>query len=77
MNSGYQKDFKDKLKKTIVVRKGESFNLEKEAKIINPHKMDLATTSDNTYKFFKLNPKSKALKLIPQENKPIFEQSHY
>ena len=43
--SGYQKDFGDKLKKTLVVKNGESFNLEKEAKIINPHKMDLATTA--------------------------------
>lgn len=43
--SGYQKDFNDKLKKTIVVKNGDSFNLEKEAKIINPHRMDMGTTS--------------------------------
>ena len=50
--SGYQKDFGDKLKKTIVMKNGESFNLEKEAKIINPHKMDMGTTSGQTYKNF-------------------------
>lgn len=43
--SGYQKDFGDKLKKTIVLKNGEAFNLEKEAKIINPHRMDLDTTT--------------------------------
>ena len=45
MASGYQKDFADKLKKTVVLKNGESFNLEKESKIINPHKMDMGTTS--------------------------------
>ena len=59
MNSGYQKEFKDKLRNTIVLKKGEAFNLEKEAKIINPHRMELATTSDSTYKDFKLKPKQK------------------
>lgn len=50
--SGYQKDFGDKLKKTHVLKNGESFNLEKEAKIINPHKMDMGTTTAQTYKNF-------------------------
>lgn len=59
LKSGYQKDFKDKLKKTIVVRKADAFNLEKEAKIINPHKMDMNTTNGSTYKSFELKPKQK------------------
>lgn len=52
MCSGYQKDFKNKLKDTIVLRKGEAFNLEKEAKIINPHRMDLDTTNGSVFKSF-------------------------
>jgi hypothetical protein len=59
LKSGYQKDFKDKLKKTIVVKKADAFNLEKEAKIINPHKMDMNTTNGSTYKSFELKPKQK------------------
>ena len=57
--SGYQKDFMDKSKKSSVLKNGEAFNLEKEAKIINPHAMDLGTTSGNTYKNFKVIPKKK------------------
>lgn len=56
MSSGYQKDYNDKLKKTVVMKNGESFNLEKEAKIINPHKMDMGTTSLDTYKNFRVIP---------------------
>ena len=37
----------------------DAFNLEKESKIINPHKMDLITTSNKTYKNFKVKPSSK------------------
>jgi len=59
LQSGYQKDFKDKLKKTIVVKKADAFNLEKEAKIINPHRMDMNTTNGSTYKSFELKPKQK------------------
>ena len=59
MHSKYQNEYKDKLRNTIVLKKGEAFNLEKEAKIINPHRMELGTTSENTYKDFKLKPKQK------------------
>lgn len=44
------------------MKNGEAFNLEKEAKIINPHKMDLGTTSQKTYKDFKVIPKKKQLR---------------
>lgn len=71
LTSGYQKDFGDKLKKTIVLKNGESFNLEKEAKIINPHRMDLGTTSLNTYKNFKVIPKKKQIKKYDDDGKPI------
>ena len=77
MASGYQKDFADKLKKTVVLKNGESFNLEKEAKIINPHKMDMGTTSGSTYKNFKVIPKKKQLRRFEDEGKPIVAQSTY
>lgn len=52
LGSGYQRDFKDRYKHAVVVKNGEGFNLEKEAKIINPHKMSLTTTAKDTYKNF-------------------------
>ena len=77
LGSGYSKDFKDKLKNTIVLKKGEAFNLEKESKIINPHKMDMGTTSNNTYKNFKVEPRERLIKRADTEKKPIIAQSSY
>ena len=77
MGTGYQKDFQEKLRNTIVLKKGEAFNLEKESKIINPHKMDTGTTSNNTYKNFKVEPKEKLVKRADTEKKPIIGQSAY
>ena len=77
LTSGYQKDFGDKLKKTVVLKNGESFNLEKEAKIINPHRMDLGTTTAQTYKNFQVIPKKKQIKKYDDEGKPILAQSSY
>jgi len=69
--SGYQKDFKDKLKNTIILKKGEAFNLEKEAKIINPHKMDLGTTTKSTYQEYKVQPRKKEYRKAEDDHKPI------
>jgi hypothetical protein len=52
ISSGYQKDFCKDEKYNPKDVTGEAFNLEKEAKIINPHKMDLVTTSKSYYKNF-------------------------
>ena len=71
LGSGYQKDFKDKLKSTVVLKNGEAFNLEKEAKIINPHPMELATTNGKTFKSFEVKPKQKVFKKYNDEGKPI------
>ena len=57
-----QKEYKDKLKKTQVMKNGESFNLEKEAKIINPHNMDLATTTGTTFKGHTIKPKQRVIR---------------
>ena len=65
------------MKKTIVLKKGESFNLEKEAKIINPHRMDMGTTSSIAYKNFRVIPQKKQPKRHDDEGKPILAQSSY
>lgn len=75
--SGYQKDYQQKLKNTLVVKKGEAFNLEKETKIINPHRMDLNTTSGKTYKNFKVGPHQKEIKKLDDDKKPIVAFSSY
>ena len=54
-----------------MLKNGEAFNLEKESKIINPHKMDLGTTSNTTYKNFKVEPKERLIKRADNERKPI------
>jgi hypothetical protein len=54
-----------------------AFNLEKEAKIINPHKMDMKTTTKDTFKFFAVEPKKKELRKYDDEGKPILAQSSY
>lgn len=74
--SGYQKDFQMKQKGTLT-KKQEAFNLEKESKIINPHKMDLGTTAQNTYKSFEVSPKKKEFKKADNEKKPIVGASSY
>ena len=77
MGSGYQKEYFDKLKDTIVLPNGEAFNLEKESKIINPHKMDLQTTTGKTFTKFKVIPKQKEAKRHIDEGKPILAYSSY
>ena len=53
------------------MKKGDAFNLEKEAKIINPHKMDLKTTNSSTYKNYELKPKQKTIRAPINDPKPI------
>ena len=59
------------------MKNGEAFNLEKEAKIINPHKMDLNTTTHNTFKNFEVKPKVRKPRVATVDNKPILGQSSY
>lgn len=60
--SYYQKEYQDKINKTKLLTKEDAFNLEKETKIINPHRMELSTTNGVNYKNFKVAPKSKSIK---------------
>ena len=59
------------------MKNGEAFNLEKESKIINPHQMDMKTTSGNTFKNFKVGPRTKELKKVNDDKKPIVGFSSY
>ena len=72
MGSGYQKDFKMRKETTELLRKKqEAFNLEKETKIINPHKMESATEHKKTYKGHEVSPKKKQIRTYQTEKKPI------
>lgn len=77
MGTGYTRDFKDRLAKAVVMKNGEGFNLEKEAKIINPHKMDLKTTAKDNFKPFTPEVKEKKLRKYVDEGKPILGASAY
>jgi hypothetical protein len=48
--SNYRQNYYGKLASTEVKNHKQAFNLEKEAKIINPHAMDLKTTHKNRFK---------------------------
>jgi len=60
-----------------VLKNKESFNLEKESKIINPHMMETNTTNKTNFKDFKCEPKKKKIRLADNEHKPILGQSSY
>ena len=63
--SNYRQNYYGKMGQTEVKSHKKAFNLEKEAKIINPHKMDLSTTNKVSYKGKpgeKTMPKHKLLK---------------
>jgi hypothetical protein len=53
-----------------VVRKGDAFNLEKEAKIINPHRVDTTTINAKVYKQHTIQPKERVRKSAFVEFKP-------
>lgn len=48
--SNYRQNYHGKLTQTEIKSHKQAFNLEKESKIINPHKMDLGTTNKTKYK---------------------------
>ena len=69
--SNYRQNYYGKLTQTDVKNHKQAFNLEKESKIINPHRMDLATTSKSKFKGEKgerANPKTRE---VIEPPKPI------
>ena len=77
MNTGYKKDFKDALKSHLVLVKSEAFNLEKEAKIINPHKMEIKTMNQTAFTGEQVDKKKKEVRKYIDERKPILGHSSY
>ena len=47
--TNYQKEYHNKIGDSSVLKNKESFNVEKEHKIINPHNMDMSTTNKVVY----------------------------
>lgn len=75
--SNYKQHYFSKLANTKVQDHKQAFNLEKEAKIINPHRMEKTTTHQDTYKNFKVPQKAAAPGKIPKEKVPIVQMSSY
>jgi len=69
--SNYRQNYYGKLTNTKVQDHKKAFNLEKEAKIINPHRMDLSTTNGVVYQGKKGLPKQPKHQDLTEEPKPI------
>lgn len=54
-----------------------AFNLEKEHKIINPHKMDLRTTNRDNFKTFNVIPNPTRKLYVPPDKMPFLDSSIY
>lgn len=75
--SYYRSQYHNKLGDTRVQSHKKAFNLEKEAKIINPHKMELSTTNNVTYRGKKGFPKDAPKEPAQDQPKPIVQMSSY
>ena len=60
-----------------MVKKQEAFNLEKEAKIINPHRMESSTQNQKTYIGHIVPAPKKELRKYDDDHKPILGVSSY
>jgi len=61
----------------LLIKRQEVFNLEKEAKIINPHPMDCNTLNQTVYKAHLVNPQKKERTKVDNSNKPMVCMSSY
>lgn len=75
--SYYRSQYHNKLSDTKVQNHKKAFNLEKEAKIINPHRMELSTTNNVTYRGKKGYPKDAPKDPQVDQPKPIVQMSSY
>lgn len=55
--TNYQKEYHKKIEKTLIIHPRDAFNIEKEHKIINPHKMEMKTTNKSSFQPFSVQPK--------------------
>jgi hypothetical protein len=78
INSNYKNNYPSgKLEKSGFKNYKDTFNLEKETKIINPHKMDLKTTAKDEFRGLKGEKSAAKIPVPPQEDKPIHKMSSY
>ena len=75
--SNYRQNYPGKLKNTEVKNHKEAFNLEKESKIINPHRMDLQTTNKTKYTGAKGEKAKPRVVESAEPAKPIQQSSAY
>ena len=78
LNSNYKVNFASgKLELAGVKSHKQAFNLEKETKIINPHKMDTKTTTKDEFKGLKGEKNAAKIPVPTPEDKPIVKMSSY
>lgn len=75
--SNYKQNYPNKASQCKYKSHKDAFNLEKEAKIINPHRMDLHTTTAETFKGRKGLPAEQRERRVMEEKKPIVGMSSY
>lgn len=75
--SNYKQSFPNKTSQAVYKSHKQAFNLEKESKIINPHKMDFQTTTGDVFKGRKGHPSQPVDRRIVEEPKPIMAMSSY
>jgi len=75
--SNYKQNYPNKASQCKYKSHKDAFNLEKEAKIINPHRMEKDTTHGETYKGRKGPPAQQAERRVIEEKKPIVGMSSY
>jgi hypothetical protein len=75
MITSYKKEYFGKEAKSQPRK--DAFNIEKEHKIINPHKMDLSTTCKNHFKTFKVEKEAKKVSRNTKVQAPIMGRSCY
>jgi hypothetical protein len=75
--SNYRQDFYDKNDHIKDIKPTEAFNMEKEHKIINNHKMDLNTTVKENFKDFKVIKTRKSVERLAKQPAPILGTSAY
>ena len=69
--STYRQNYYGKIKSTDVKPHKQAFNLEKEAKIINPHQMDLNTTNKTKFRGERGEPTAPKVEQIKEPPRPI------
>ena len=74
MGTSYQKSYPTQSSEK---KKFEPFNLEKEHRIINPHKMELRTTNRADFQSFRVVKEKKPAKRAEGTNAPLTKHSSY